>query len=433
MGVEKKSVESRGWLKLDNAAKLFPSITSKELTSVFRISAFLKEPVKLAAVIEAVKITSKRFPYFSVSLGSGFFWHYLELNQQLPRIQAEEAIPCTAFAVNRKNEPLYRVLVKKNRLSVEFIHILSDGSGAFEYLKSLLYTYLKLTGKTINSTEGIIIPESPLSDDEMEDGYNRFFNKKLPPSNRLSKAWHLPFKLNKKPRLRVLHSEIDLPKLIEITHAFNVTITEYLVSVYLFSLQKIYLEEKSQGRRIKKSILRTEVPINLRKKFPSRTMRNFSLFVMPEIDLRLGFYLFEDVLKTVHHSIQAETDVKQINRIITRNVKPERNLLVRVLPLFIKRVVISTAYKKLGANQYTGVITNLGAVQLPPDMGDHVDSFAIVPPPPNTNIKVCCGIMTFKDKLRIVFCNLTVSNELEKHFHRFLVDSGIPVKILSNE
>ena len=176
-GIETKSIQEIGWLKLDNAAKLFPAIMSGELTSVFRITAFLKKPVKFSAIKEAVEITSKRFPYFSVSLGSGLFWYYLEYNHQLPRIQTEEKIPCTAFAAKRKNEPLYRILVKENRISVEFIHILTDGGGALEYLKTLLYTYFRLTGITIQSTEGIILPESPIAEGEMEDGYNRFFRK----------------------------------------------------------------------------------------------------------------------------------------------------------------------------------------------------------------------------------------------------------------
>ena len=146
-----------------------------------------------------MEITSKRFPYFSVSLGSGIFWHFLEFNDQPPRIQAEEKIPCTAFAVNRKNEPLYRVIVKANRISVEFVHILTDGGGGLEYLKSLIYTYLIITGEHISSPADIIHPGMPVSEEEFEDGYNKYFQK-LPPPAKLVKAWYLPFKLNERPR-----------------------------------------------------------------------------------------------------------------------------------------------------------------------------------------------------------------------------------------
>ena len=198
--IDNKTVQETGWLKLDNAAKLFPAIMSGELTSVFRITAFLKKPVNYSFIKKAVEVTSRRFPYFSVSLGSGLFWHYLEYNHKLPRIQTEEKVPCTAFAAKRKNEPLYRILVKENRISVEFMHILTDGGGAFEYLKSLLYTYFILSGNKISSGEGIIMPESPITKDEIEDGYKRFYKSKIPPPGKLTKAWHLPYKLKEKPQ-----------------------------------------------------------------------------------------------------------------------------------------------------------------------------------------------------------------------------------------
>src|SRR4030066_442157 len=117
--INTKSFQKRGWIKLDKAAKRFPAIISEDLTSVFRITASLKEPVRYSASRVSVAITSKRFPYFSVSLGTGIFWHFLAFNDQLPRIQAEEEIPCTAFAVKRKNEPLYRAIIRGKRIPRE--------------------------------------------------------------------------------------------------------------------------------------------------------------------------------------------------------------------------------------------------------------------------------------------------------------------------
>jgi NRPS condensation-like uncharacterized protein len=432
-GIKTKSIQDIGWLKLDNAAKLFPAIMSGELTSVFRITAFLKKPVRFSAIKEAVDITSRRFPYFSVSLGSGLFWYYLEYNHKPPRIQTEEKIPCTAFAAKRKNEPLYRILAKENRISVEFIHILTDGGGAFEYLKSLLYTYFRLTGNSIHSTEGIILPESPITDEEMEDGYNRFFRKKIPPPGKLTKAWHIPFTLNGKPRLKLIRSEIALDKLLEIARNLNVSVTEYLVSVYLFSLQKIYLEEKEKVKKQKRGVLRIEVPVNLRKKFPSKTMRNFSLFVLPEIDLRLGFYSFDEILKIVKYQLQTGADVKQITRFLSQNVGHEKSPFVRMLPLFIKSMAISAVYRRLGTNQCSGILTNLGYVKLPKEMEDLIESFEVVPTPPNTHVKVSCAMVTFRNRLRLDFGNISKSTSFEMYFLKQLTETGIHVKILNNK
>ena len=405
---------------------------SGELTSVFRITASLKKPVKFSAIKEAVEITSTRFPYFSVSLGSGLFWHYLEYNHQLPRIQTEEKIPCTAFAAKRKNEPLYRILVKENRISVEFIHILTDGGGALEYLKSLLFTYFRLTGNTINSTEGIILPESAIAAGEMEDGYNRFFRKKTPPPVKLTKAWHLPFSLDTKPRLKIIRTEIGLDKLYELARRYNVTITEYLVSVYLYSLQKIFLEEKEKEKKEKRGVLRVEVPVNMRKKLPSITMRNFSLFVLPEIDLRLGVYSFEEILKIVNYQLQTGADIKQIGRFLSQNVGHEKSLFVRVLPLFIKSMAISAVYRKLGSNQCSGIMTNLGVIKIPEEMENLIDSFEVVPTPPNTHVKISCAMVTFRNKLHLAFGNISRSTRFEKHFLKHLTESGIPVRVMKN-
>ena len=431
-GLNTNAVKEIGWLKLDNAAKLFPAIMSAELTSVFRITVFLKKPIKFSAIKEAVEISSRRFPYFSVSLGSGLFWHYLEYNHQIPRILTEEKIPCTAFAAKRKNEPLYRILVKENRISVEFIHILTDGGGAFEYLKSLLYTYFRLNGNNIPSDEEIILPESPISEEEIEDGYKRFFRRKIPPPGKLTKAWHLPFLLDGKPRLKIIRSQIALDKLLEVARSYGVSVTEYMVSVYLFTLQMIYLEEIEKVKKQKRGVLRIEVPVNLRKKFPSKTMRNFSLFVLPEIDLRLGVYSFDEILNIVKYQLQTGADVKQITRFLSQNVGHEKSPFVRLLPLFIKSMAISAVYKRLGSNQCSGILTNLGRVKLPEEMENLIDAFEVVPTPPNTHVKISCAMVTFKNQLRLDFGNISRSTSFEMHFLKYLTESGIPVKVLNN-
>ena len=403
---------------------------SDDLTAVFRVSATVMEPVKYSALREAVEITSKRFPYFNVSLGSGLFWHFLEFNDKLPRIQAEEDVPCTSFAVTRKDELLYRIIVKGRRISVEFIHILTDGGGALEYLKSLLYTYLTITGNSIDTPDNIILPETPLSDEEFEDGYNKFF-RKLPPPTKMLKVWHLPYRLNKKPRLRVIQSEVYSNEILEKARSFKVSLTEYLISVYLISLQKIYLEEKKK-RKQKHQILRIEVPLNLRRQFPSRTMRNFSLYVLPEIDMRLGTYTFEEIIRAVHHQLQMSSESKQIARFLSSNVSYEKLFVVRILPLFIKKMAITSIYRGFASRRWTGIVTNLGLINLPGNMQQLVDSLEIIPPPPNPNIKVSMGLVSFKDKLRICFCNISQSNELERLILKHLTDEGIRVRILNN-
>ena len=99
-------------------------------------------------------------------------------------------------------------------------------------------------------------------------------------------------------------------------------------------------------------------------------MRNFSLFVLPEIDVRLGTYTFEEILRSVHHQLQIGTDIKQISRFLSSNVSYEKLLIVRIMPLFIKKMVTAAIYRKLASKRWTGMVTNLGLVTLPGEMED---------------------------------------------------------------
>jgi hypothetical protein len=155
--------------------------------------------------------------------------------------------------------------------------------------------------------------------------------------------------------------------------------------------------------------------------------------VLPEIDLRLGQYTFDEIIKIVFHKMQLETDEKIIKKIISRNVGSERNLIVRGIPLMLKNLILYFKYYSQGANQYSGVVTNLGKVELPEEMSQKIARFVFIPPPPNRKLKVNCGVIGFRDELVVSFGNITISNGLEMKYFRFLIDQGIQVKLMPYE
>lgn len=431
-GIMKGSENRYDWYRLDNAAKIYPPVLSDELTSVFRLSCTLKKPVKIGALREAVAITSKRFPYFNTTLRRGFFWYYLEYSGTVPSVSGEENQPLTGFPVSSVSESMYRILARGNKISVEFIHIITDGGGAMEYLRTLLVTYLRLTGNVIDYSCGIIEPSSEIDSAETEDAFNRYYKKEIPKAKDISKAWNLPYPLARPARITTTEAEISVTDIKTVAKNEGVSITEYMAATYLYAMQEAYFDHNQMSLGGKHKIIRLEIPINMRNLLPSRTMRNFALFVMPELDLRLGRYTFEEVLRIVYHYMQTETDTKLIYRIITRNVKPERNLLIRIMPLFIKDIVLSFAYKKHGPTKYTSVLTNLGVVKMPEGCEDIIDAFSVIPPPPNRCLKVGCGLISYGDKMRMTFTNLTKSLDLERRVLSSLVSRGVAVKIINN-
>ncbi|MFW5890468.1 MAG: hypothetical protein ACOCTO_03620 [Marinilabiliaceae bacterium] len=423
---DKSRMRDRFWLPLDNAAKIFPAIITREVTTVIRLSAIMKQPVNLKAFQRAVLLAEKRFPYYRVQLRRGFFWYYLEhLPQHIP-IEPDDDRACKKFPGGGM---LLRFLILNNRISLEVSHILTDGAGAFELLKTVLVLYSKERGVNISKDVPYKKPDETIPGYEYEDAYKRYFKEDLPPMVKKSKAFHVPFSLASRPRFRHQTALLSMNQIKEAAKEKGVSITIYLVAVYLHTLQEIYHETSTLKRMKMHKQIRVQVPVNLRNIFPSKTMRNFSLFVMPEIDLRLGEYTFDEILKTTYHQMQLETEKKLINKNISRNVGSERKIYIRSIPLFLKSLILKWKHNSLGTSQYSGVVTNLGKARLPSETEAMIDRFILTAPPPNKMLKISCAVIGFHDKLALNFGNITTSDEFEKKFLDFLRSQNIQAEM----
>lgn len=425
---DKSEQGSNGWLKLDNAAKIYPPVTRGELTGVFRLTAILAGPVHFDALSRAVTETYRLFPTFSAELCSGIFWYYLEQNGKPPRILLDEGPKCQAFPKSKKGEVMYRILARDNRISAEFLHIITDGGGAMMFFKTLLNNYAEKVSGEGNDCH--VFPDinisTPITDSR--DLFREFSKKKFPHPVKLAGAWHLPFALREKPRFRSMSFSIPSDALQEAARSCNATVTEFLAAVYLASLQDLRNRD-GKGPRY----LRVQVPVDLRRRFNAETVRNFSVFVMPELDLRMGSYSFEEIIQEVRIAIGLMANDKRLTKIISRNVSKENNSLIRIAPLPVKRFFLRLAYNRLGISQYSGVLTNLGRVGNSPGATSLVKGMLIVPPPSHRKIKVSCGVASFGNNTIITFGSITEDRSLEKSFISCLTGRKIPVKFLNSD
>ena len=413
------------WMKLDNAAKIYPAITGSELTGVFRISVHLTQPVNLPALLQASQETSKLFPFFSVELCKGFFWYYLEYNGRPPRVLADSSPRCQPFPRTMNGELLYRILVRENTISVEFFHIVTDGGGAIFFLKTLLNNYFRLAfGITDMPFPEVKEGPQPGSTDDL---FSRHYGKGMPSPAVMPRAWHLPYMLRDAPRFRATEFSVPADKLAVTAREAGSTITEYLAATLIFVLQEIRLAQRQGSPHI-----RVQVPFDLRKRYDATTLRNFSLFAMPAIDVRMGHYSFEEILRETKITMQLMTDEKRIRQVISRNVSKEKNPLIRIIPLFIKSPVLRFAYNRFGPSQFTTTITNMGRVTPVGPAAEFMKSMSVTPPPPHRDIKITAGLITLGIDTIVTFGSLTANTELERAFVSRLTSAGLPVRIITD-
>ena len=127
------------WTPLDNAAKIFPAVRSKEHTTITRLTVVLMERIVIGHLLKAIKKTEERFPYFKVCLKKGFFWYYLEHSDSPTLVEVDKGMPCRAF--KKRDNLLFRILAYKNQISIEISHIMTDGYGVSRFLNFLLILY----------------------------------------------------------------------------------------------------------------------------------------------------------------------------------------------------------------------------------------------------------------------------------------------------
>ena len=82
----KREKEKLRWLRLDNAAKIYPAARRRNWSNVYRQSVTFTEAVDEAVLQSALDVTVKRFPSIAARLRRGAFCYYLQQLHQAPRI-----------------------------------------------------------------------------------------------------------------------------------------------------------------------------------------------------------------------------------------------------------------------------------------------------------------------------------------------------------
>ena len=422
----------RRWYLLDNIARLFPPIISPRFTTVFRLSVRLSSPVHIAALGRALERTWRRFPLFVVHLRRGVFWHYLEECAPAPP-QADVADPCSVPPTLNGRRPLVTVLVRGRRIAVEASHVVTDGTGALEFLRTLVVAYAQERGVVVTRKDiqqvGILDPDEAPTPEEGEYASRREYQRHLPQPLEYRPAWHVGGGRLRPGRYHVTTLRYPNSQLREVAKALNGSLTDLMLAVFLFALQERYRAVWQPRRR--RRPLRILVPVNLRPSTGSGTLRNFFVYLMVELDQRLGYYSLDEIIHSVHHQLRAALDPRNLRRQISRNVRAERNVLVRVFPVVLKDLILRTVFRLQGEAVNTASFSNLGQVSYPASVAPIVDSMEFLPPPsPVTGVNMT--MVSSNDTVTVSFGSVREEHEVEQVVVETLHSRGAVGALVTN-
>jgi NRPS condensation-like uncharacterized protein len=418
--------QPKKWFKLDNMANLFPAIEQFSAAPVYRITVTLDRKIDKDILRAAAVDVLKRFPYYKVRLKKGLFWPYLEHNDKDPVIMKDTAYPCAGINYRRNNNYLFKIKYNGCDISLEVFHALTDGGGALIFIKTLAAQYLRLCGESIpaDKENGVWdINEQPDAE-EFKDSFPDYYNKKIKSLGIKSPAYHFKGTREKPDVANVICGSIHKDDISRMSKEYGLSVTEFLTAVYIHALYKV--QQKTRNRRP----VRVAVPVNLRYFFPSKSMRNFTNFVICGITPKTGEYSFKDIAAEVHHSMRRGVIKNNLLKSFSGNVSSEKNFLVRILPLKLKTIILSLIYTFKGENQYSGSLSNLGVIKLPAEMQNCVKDFVCYLAPNSINA-TNCGAICYGDNINITFIRTVKESFIEREFFRFFIKNKIKVKIKS--
>lgn len=410
------------WARLENAAKFFPATCNDKDPKVFRLACELNEAVNPQILQQALDITFSNFPLYKSVVRRGAFWYYLESSNIKPQVQEEGNPVCFPIYIGQKNNLLFRVFYYNNRINFEVFHALTDGTGAFLFMQSLVHHYLQLRYKEFADMTSTY--DYPLLN--MDDSFKKYFvggnlfNRDRGYLEKVS-AYHIRGTRVEENRLKLIEGSMSVKAVLDLAHDYNTTLTIFIASLLIYSIYK----EMPASKKNHPVIL--SVPINLRKYFASETERNFFCTMSVSYNFSKSGDGLKDVIDGISESFQRDLTEEHLNTQLNQLISLEQTPWIRVIPLPLKNMFIRIG-DKLNNRQTTSSISNLGQIPMPAEYSSVIRQFSICTSTRRPKITMC----SYNDRLVISFTSPFRETDIQRTFFMILAKEGIDIEITSN-
>lgn len=407
------------WNRLDNAAKIFPASTNKRDTKVFRFACELVEDVDSTILQMALDETIVRFPNFCSVMKKGAFWYYLEESSLKPVVREEYKRPCGAIYDRDVKKLLFEVTYFRKRINLEVYHTLTDGTGALQFLKTLVVNYIALKYSKKFNGKFFEIDYDASKFQRGADSFEKYYDKSSGKTGKLKRAYKLKGEKIECSSLKIIEGVIPLDKAINKAHEYKCSLTALIGGIIV---KAIYDEMDFRDR---KKPINLDVPVNLRKYFESMSSRNF--FAVMNFEYK-GMSELKDFIDYTNLELKKELTQEKLKNRMNALIAMEKNIGIKFVPLFIKNIVLNLSVKVAEMGETTS-LSNVGAINMPKEVEKYIKMFDMMVS--TSGLQAC--MCSYKNNLVLTFSSVFKSTEIQKRVFRTLADIGLDVTIEANE
>ena len=408
--------KSRDWYPLDNSSKIYPLSMQEDWMSIYRLSYYMNDDVNPIVLQIALLFTMNRFPLFRTSVHKGFFNNYLDTVNKRFNVKEENKTPCSKINISKFNTQLFRVIYYGKRISCEFFHLISDATGGMVFLTTLVNEYLRLLGKNVSYNEFALNPKDKPNKEELTDAFENNKTHEKGGSLVEDKALEIDGRLSVIRPCQVLHFDLDLNKVHKLAKENDVTINELLLTFLFLVLS--YSTSKN-------GFIKIQVPINLRKYYHTKTLRNYSLYTTISMK-KSSIKDFDGVLTEVKRQSRENITKEKLDKQASRAVNLVKN--VTFIPLFIKRPIANFIYRVFGDKSSTTVLSNLGMINIPIEMQKEVDKVDFVLGTNLTN-RILFSVISINNTLTLSLSKFTSNKSVDNNLYSLLKEHDLITEI----
>ena len=294
-------------------------------------------------------------------------------------------------------------------------HVLTDGTGATEFLKELVKNYLYFAHKEEGLEQVALLPEDMTVQDQEDDSFLKYYSKdQKRPKKRKLNAFQIRRKKKDGNHLHVHESVVSVQAVLKRSRELGVSMTIFLTALFMMAIN----EEMSKMQKKKPVVLM--VPVNLRKFFPSSSMLNFFNWIEPGYNFTTQDQSFEAVLKYTKEFFEIELTKEKMSAHISELLALELHPILRLAPLELKNLCIQAGAKYSEKNT-TAIFSNMSAVKMPESYVPYIERFGVYTNTPKLELCLC----SFQDKLSFAFTSRYDTVNIERNFYRLLKEQGI--------
>lgn len=350
------------WMKTDTASIMFSCLSSKKWGRTFRMAAVFKDKdIDETILRKAAEDIMPRYPSMHTRIRKGFFWNYQEFTDALPEIRQEHNRVLLPIAMRNDNRPDFRIVYYKRRIAVECAHFLGDGKGASEYFNALITRYSELC----DNPESEYIFTEP-ADDELSNAFAEYYIKDgEKPDETAVEAYHIKSEMEK-GFMQFIFAMMKVDGLHAKAKEKSMTITEYLAAALILGTMH------HAGKPVNEPIV-IAIPVNLRRFFPTKSVRNFTVQSKVVFDSKgRTDWTFDEVCSKIAGQIKKNTTPQELQKQLNKFGSLVNNPVLKIVPNFIKQPVLRVSQKKTHSG-FTTILTNTGNTEVSPELADKLE------------------------------------------------------------